>query len=373
MGKTGIITIVNGNNYGNVLQNYALQKALKKLGYDSETIDRVSSNSGSSFFYNFRIFLSTVFRKLTRKPLYSVNRIVNFRRFRKKYIKYSKFRAGKCFPKTKEKEYDTFIFGSDQIWNLRFEFVCKERDIFFGKFTSKDKKISYASSFGTSFVPDEYSKYVQNCLKDFRSISVREYAGKDICSKFGIKSETVPDPTLLLSAEQWRKIEKCPQNCKGKKYLLTYFLGEVSDGIKQEISQYAQNNGLEIVNINNSFKYCTTRQDMEHFSDAPDEFLWLIDHCTSFVTDSFHGTVFSLIFRKPFQVIERVANEENNNMNSRLTTLLGIFNESKRLDSERIIADFLQNPPDREATAIQGRLRKQGFQYLKAQLPKGVS
>lgn len=370
MDKIGIITIVNGNNYGNVLQNYALQKTIKKIGFASETIDRQLSNSTGSIFSNCRMSLNAVLKKCKgdRLHAYKVNRIRAFQNFRRKYIKYSSFHIkGNKFPPEREKEYDTFVFGSDQIWNLKFAFVREECDVFFGKFAAKHKKIAYAGSFGTVNVPNEYQACVSGCLKDFRSVSVREYAGKELCAQLGIKSEVVPDPTLLLSVDEWREIEKCPFGIK-KNYMLTYFLGEISDQIRTEIERYAEERGLELINLNHSIRFCRTERDLDLFSAAPDEFLWLIDHCTAFVTDSFHGSVFSLIFGKPFQVIERVANEKDNNMSSRIVTLLEMFCESHRLKSLHIDAEMLQTALGMKNSQIHGDLRKQGFQYLQTQL-----
>lgn len=188
-----------------------------------------------------------------------------------------------------------------------------------------------------------------------------------MCAQLGIKSEVVPDPTLLLSIDEWREIEKCPFGIK-KNYMLTYFLGEISDQIRTEIERYAEERGLELINLNHSIRFCRTERDLDLFSAAPDEFLWLIDHCTAFVTDSFHGSVFSLIFGKPFQVIERVANEKDNNMSSRIVTLLEMFCESHRLKSLHIDAEMLQTALGMKNSQIHGDLRKQGFQYLQTQL-----
>lgn len=369
--KIGIITIVNGYNYGNVLQNYALQRAIAKVGCDFETINHTVSHSNNSFLGLCRMYLGLAVKLCLGKKnqLYVVRRIKAFQNFKKKYIRYCNFRIkNSTFPPDRMEEYAVFVFGSDQIWNLKFEFIQKECNIYFGKFAERKKKIAYAGSFGSVDIPDHLCQYVSESLKDFRAVSVRETAGKELCTQLGVDSVVVPDPTLLLSPSEWRLLEKCPFQTEKHHYLLTYFLGKTSDQIQKEICQYADQNGLKLINMNNSLMFCRTEQDRRLLALGPEAFLWLIDHCTAFVTDSFHGTVFSLIFRKPFQVIDRVANEENNNMSSRLETLLELFQESKRLCSEHLNYALLSNQPDPASEQIHQVLSKQGATFLQENL-----
>lgn len=372
--KIGIITITNnGNNYGNVLQNYALQNVITKIGFESETIDHSPSGFNNSFLRFCRIYLGLLKNMCTGKKekQYIVKRIRAFQRFKKNHISFSNFRIKRGnFPSDRAKKYDAFVFGSDQIWNLKFNCIQQECNIYFGRFTEKKKKIAYAGSFGAAEIPEQSLQYVSESLKDFRYISVREEAGRKLCTQFGIHCEVVPDPTLLLSTSKWRSLEKAPTNIGKQKYLLTYFLGKTSDKLQDEISWYAQENGLELVNLNNSLKFCKSAQDHKLLALGPESFLWLIDHCSAFVTDSFHGSVFSLVFRKPFQVIERVANEENNNMNSRLETLLGLFNEQARLCSGHLNIDLLRNPPATSTEQTHRVLSRQGISVLREQLKK---
>ena len=370
MEKIGIITIVRGNNYGNVLQNFALQYTLSQLGFISETINCTASNTAHSFRSISRLYLGAALRTAKGKhhQFHTVRRTKAFVRFRESHISYSPFRtcAGQ-FPAQKVLGYDCFLFGSDQIWNLKFDFVRNERDLFFGAFTKDVPKIAYAASFGTSEIEPEYREFVAEQIKSFQSISVREDAGQKICEQFGVDSQVVPDPTLLLSDEVWRSHERAPKKQKNK-YLLTYFLGEISDTIWQEIDEYAKKQNLDIISMNHSQQYCRTKEDLSYFCCGPDEFLWLIDHCSAFVTDSFHGTVFSLIFRKPFQVCKRVANEANNDMSSRLETLLGYFKENQRLNSSHIDPSLLQNPPSAETVFVRSKLMDRGIGFLKTHL-----
>ena len=163
MEKIGIITIVRGNNYGNVLQNFALQYTLSQLGFISETINCTASNTAHSFRRISRLYLGAALRTAKGKhhQFYTVRRTKAFVRFRESHISYSPFRtcAGQ-FPAQKVLGYDCFLFGSDQIWNLKFDFVRNERDLFFGAFTKDVPKIAYAASFGTSEIEPEYREFV---------------------------------------------------------------------------------------------------------------------------------------------------------------------------------------------------------------------
>ena len=123
------------------------------------------------------------------------------------------------------------------------------------------------------------------------------------------------DPTMYLSAEKWRNVEKEPKSrLKNSPYILTYFLGDCEASYKIWVENLAEKNHMKIFELQNE----------ENFGIAPDEFLYLIDHAACVCTDSFHGTVFSLIFHTPFVVFERRDNFKT--MSSRLSTLLTLFN-----------------------------------------------
>lgn len=210
-------------------------------------------------------------------------------------------------------EYDYFVTGSDQVWNPYFADLEK----LFIKFAPGGKRISYAASISCPEIPQDKLQMFIDGVNGMKEISVREQAGAELIEKLtGRKAEVVADPTMLLAAEKWREIARKPSWLKGDEEILTtYFLGKRPDEI---ISRLADAQGLKVVNI-------LDERVFEHYAVAPEEWLWLIDHAKLMYTDSFHGTVFSILFRRPFVVTERIGDGCVNKMTSRIDTLLGKF------------------------------------------------
>lgn len=312
--KAGIITITNGENYGNRLQNYAVQEALKDIGLIPETIHKTTNVFNSediSFIWKLRI-KHILHYHITKEE----KRILNFYRFTHKYIKKSRFIIDKNVPAELEQEYQYFIAGSDQVWNPYFDYCTKEN---FLTFTEHDKKIAFSPSIAVTRIPKEREADFRNWISDFRLLSVRESQGAEIIYQLcGRKAEVLCDPTIYLSAQKWRKLEKKVKSIK-KPYILTYFLGECPKELRKRIDQMAQNKKREV--------FCL--QTPEHYSIAPDEFLYLVDHADCVFTDSYHGTIFSLIFHTPFWVFTRKENFVD--MSSRIDDLLSAFHMKDRL------------------------------------------
>ena len=314
MNKVGIVTIFN-SNYGNRLQNYALQESLKKMGVDVETIRNVSLLNKKK--NNFEYILRNI-KYLFKKDDFNdgKDREKYFKEFNNN-IEVSKF-CFNWFNLKKIKKYDMFIVGSDQVWNPTIGRLTRYDLVTF----SNKPKFSYAASFGISELSDEfYRKLVVENLRKYKKISVREEAGKQILTDLGLKSKVVLDPTMLLSDDEWRIVSKKPEQYSGKKYILNYFLGELAPEYKKIINDYAEKHNLEIINIlDNKDKYYFT---------GPSEFLYLEEHAELICTDSFHSSVFSILFNRPFVVFDR--NQKGfNNMNSRIDTLLDTFELKER-------------------------------------------
>lgn len=155
------------------------------------------------------------------------------------------------------------------------------------------------------------------------SISVREAAGAAIVESLtNCKAEVVFDPTLLLCKEEWSKIARKPSWFTGKAYLLTYFLGEKPLKVRRGIEAISRKYGLDIIELLDA-------RQREWFCVGPDTFLYLIQHASFVYTDSFHGTVFSILLQTPFVVCERMQ-AGGVDMTSRIDTLLEIFNMQER-------------------------------------------
>ena len=322
--KAGIITITNGYNYGNRLQNYAVQSALESVGISAETIWKTTNVFDTENpAYLRKLYIKRFLHyQLTKEE----NRILNFHRFNKNYIHRSKWMIDGKVPKNLHEKYEYFIAGSDQVWNPYLEY-CTEAN--FLTFATHHQKVALSPSIAIDEIPEEKKESFSKWIQDFRLLSVREEKGKElICQLCGREAQVLCDPTMYLSALEWQKIEEKPKKCP-KKYILTYFLGNCDEAYAMWIRELADAYHLEILELQNE----------TNFGIAPDEFLYLIHHAACVCTDSFHGTVFSLIFHTPFVVFER--KEHFKTMKSRLDTLLSMMNCLQRKKNNMDIGEAM--------------------------------
>lgn len=321
MSKVGIVTIIDNNNYGNRLQNYALQETIKKLGNDVETIK-------NNRYFNTKVSLKTQVIYIKKYIQNKFNILFSGDEERKKRFKefnsninFSKKNISGYISKISMK-YDFFVAGSDQIWKptgLRLS------DVTLLKFANNNQKISYAASFGVSEIPENVCQKRKKDFECFKAISVRENQGKDIVERMtGRKDiEVLIDPTMMLSIDEWNKVVKKPKEMdklSGKKYILNYFLGELTKDKQKEIERVASENDCEIINI--------LDKNDPFYKTGPSEFLYLEKNAFLICTDSFHSCVFAILFNRPFIVFERVGT--NINMNSRIETLISKFEIENR-------------------------------------------
>lgn len=189
--------------------------------------------------------------------------------------------------------------------------------------------------FGVNKLPDNEKNFAEQRLKDFKAISVREDAGKKIVEELtGRKDvEVLVDPTMLLTVEEWDKVSKKPKQLKTDKYILNYFLGELSKNRKEEIERIARENNCEIINI--------LDKKSPFYQTGPSEFLYLEKNAFLICTDSFHSCVFSIIYDRPFIVFER--EDKNVSMNSRIETLLSKFKLENRKYNGKITQNLLNH------------------------------
>lgn len=331
--KIGIITIVKVNNYGAELQAYALQKKLNLLGYDAEIIDylfyknkaHIKEKISRPFYpYPFKKkikeFLEPWYHKIRCLPYWRNKRKREkaFDLFHKKHTRFSSI----CYRSYSQLYqnppiYDVYCVGSDQVWNPG---CYTNLNPYFVSFAPRGKKrISYASSFGVKVLPQHAQEKYKDLLLQMDAISVREDAGVDIVNEIsGRNAVKVADPTLLLTTDDWLEIanyDKVPTD----KYILLYVLKD-SDYIKQKALEIGREQGLKVVRIcKEAYKQDKKTDGIIDILDAaPDDFLGLFSKAEIVLTNSFHGTVFSIMFRKEFYTI---LNAENNN-NTRQINLL---------------------------------------------------
>lgn len=316
--KVGIITLTDVANYGQKLQNYALIHVLEKMNISAYTINHSQHNNDIAYkFYN-KLKHTILFLLKDNRP--ARKRILKFNKFINKYLNVT----SKTINKIDCQDYDFFVCGSDQIWNLNFESVAYNWEIYFAQFAPEYKRIAFSASLGTNNIPEKYISKFVNGIKGMEAISVREDDSVQLIKDLtGREVICTADPTLLLKSCEWEKIASKPKSInKNDKYILTYFLGEESNDIVQFINRISSNNKLKIIKLFDD-KNCSnklTKYEEDYFSFSPDEFIWLVKNCEIMITDSFHGCVFSALFKKPFRWFSR--NQKNmNNMDSRMYTL----------------------------------------------------
>lgn len=314
----GIIITLTGNyNYGNRLQNYALQEILERKGVEIETYNNIYINPKTTEIKrkmstkNLKRIIKGIKSRISKKNKHNMavnkKRTDNIKVFTEKFIKVSKVLKDELNSK-----YDCFILGSDQIWNPNF---INDFEINLGIVGKGKKVISYAASFGIDEINSEIYDMYRKSIIDMDSISVREEEGKKIVEKISGKSaEVVLDPTMLIHEKDWKKIEKKPENWCEEEYLLVYCVSKTYSKMKKYIKKVADKYNLKIINL--------TDKSQEEYISGVEEFLYYIDNAKMIITDSFHACVFSILFRKNFWVMER----KQKGMNSRIDTLLETFN-----------------------------------------------
>lgn len=322
--KIAIVTI-ESINFGNRLQNYAMQKLLQSVGFDVETLQRKDEFTEDKKFKIFvKKYLQTIFQTKGAK-FNSFDALINKSRYSA---------TANSNPENLSLEYDYFVAGSDQVWNPHYDFVGM---VDFLTFARDEQKISYAASFGVSELPincqASYAKYLNN----FPLISVREKTAVEIVKTLtGRDVPVVLDPTLMIDADEWRKLEKKPPHTPKGQYALIYSLGkEKSEAFQRAIKQCEDNKQLNVVDV------LRKKKNGKEWEIGPSEFLNLIDHAAVVLTDSFHGTVFSILFHTPVCVFNRTGL----NMSDRIDTLLKITGlekckEGMPMENEILNMDF---------------------------------
>ena len=333
MERIAIVTLNGYFNYGNRLQNYALQETLKTLGYSVETIrfNRDKKHNRYKFYLReIKKWITNPSKNFTEKKRHEI-----FMEFSRKHILETErvFFMDDNFSQLNNM-FDHFVVGSDQVWNPSMN---KASSFFFLDFADKNKRIAYSPSFGISELPNSITSDYQKWIKEIPFLSVREDDGAKIIKDLsGREVDVLVDPTVLLTKEKWIDVAKSADNKPTEAYLLTYFLGGIPSEYKEQINEIAKIRGLTIINLGDI-------KESDSYRTGPSEFIDYINDCSIFCTDSFHGAVFSIILEKPFIVYERVGAVS---MYSRIDTLLNKFelNDRKsdniKLDKKVFEVDF---------------------------------
>ncbi len=339
--SVGIITILKVDNYGAELQAYATQKALQQMGYNAEIIDylfyknpRHIQTQGSKPVFQMSAkkklaeFLYPKISKLKQVLQHNNDaktRAARFAKFHEDNTRFSaEFRTYEDLQKNCP-EYDVYIVGSDQVWNPG---IFSSLDPYFLKFAPAGKrKLSYASSFGVGQLPTETIDYYKESLCQLDSIAVREENAVDLVKDVsGRDAQWVLDPTLLLDKDAWMSVAESMSGVP-ERYVLLYELTPCPY-LKTLAKHIAEMRQAKVVRITKDAARVENDEEIINITDAgPSEFLGLFANADFVVTNSFHGTAFSINFNRDFYVVTPSRKQNN----SRQRSLLRLFGLSERL------------------------------------------
>lgn len=378
MKKVGLITYY-GENYGGMLQAYALQTAIANLGYECELISDdflhmpkksrrlvgklrnliALLQNPSGYMYRRKAIHSGDKMKESRRARFNSFLKENLKINRTGYITYKQY-------KQKPPLYDVYICGSDQIWNPNL--YC-ENGFYFGNFAPEDKNVvSYASSIGIAQVTKKQAAFMRPNLNRLAEISVREKEGADVVeSVIGKRPRVVLDPTLLLNEQQWGKVAVKPKY--EHPYIFCYLFGE-REYIGRVKAQLKQLTGLPVISLPYASREHAS-DDIKIFDAGPAEFVGLIENAAFVLTDSFHATAFSINLKTPFFSLLRFSEADKKGMNSRIYTILDDLDLRDRLiDEDDMITKEKLNMDFSRAHQLLAERRQSDFAFLQGILEK---
>lgn len=388
MKKTAIVSCYFIHNYGSMLQAYATQKLLDKLNIENETIN-ISGFLGEFRKAQYSYILksginSEIFRdRLGKAKNVIVKKLLNndyTRNIRQRDIKFDDFAerrirksqvyvsledlANKC-----SDNYETVLIGSDQLWlpaNIAADYYT------LNFVPDKVNSVAYATSFGVSELPRDIVEMAGKFLSRIKHISVREQAGQKIIKE--LTGRTVPvvcDPTLLFTGEEWMEIQQKDRIIE-EPYIFCYFIG--STRIHRDfVRRLKKETGLKIVALTHVDHYMKSDEgyaDYTPYDIGPSEFLNLIRNASYVCTDSFHSTVFSILYKKEFFEFKRYTENTKQSTNSRLDTLFDLVDiHDRMLDGDEDIQKCLNLKIDYEKVHRNLALvREESYRYLRAAL-----
>ena len=344
MKQVGIVTMPFSVNYGNVLQNYAVQTLIERCGYRALTLNNqtkrgfpispagdvpLSRKLKPDYVLHYRrnqlgrrygckntrdCFGSGLRQAKSESAAYDAacrRRAERFEAFKARMLQSDPvaFDVSRI-PRDHLAGFTAFVCGSDQIWNPYFR---TNSMIEFLQFAPEHKRIALAPSFGVSSLPERRKRDFAAWIAAIPHLSVREDTGAELIDELtGRQAKVLLDPTFALTAEDWRAFAREPEQKPSGPYVFCYFLGNETNRYVRYIEQYAAANACEIVDI-------WDIHNLRYFDVDPQEFVWLLDHAKAVFTDSFHGTAFSINLEKPFVAFDRV---DGGAMSSRIQSVL---------------------------------------------------
>lgn len=381
-GKIGLLTLESHSyNYGGLLQGYALQSIIEAMSHTCEIIDYTQSTELCTFspkrsiryltLKKCRSKIAWLMRK--EETNYHVTEMVAKRRkkfdaFRQAHMRFSQPCTRKELPQT-ALQYGAIVCGSDQIWNPSWS-----RPSFFLDFVPDSiGKVIYAASIGRDELTGYEKKAYEKYLKPLQWISVRESGAKELLEPItaGKSIKLVLDPTLLLEPAHWRKLAGGGRLVQ-EKYVFCYFLG-MDEEKKGAALEFASDHGLKLIAIpylHGKYEVLDDGFSEEEFDIGPVEFLNLILNADFVLTDSFHASVFSILFQKSFRVFGRKWG--SGDMNTRIHTLLDYIERSDYLIAPAQLKESIKKEEQGWKPDGISEKRNESIEWLKTALSQSI-
>lgn len=361
MKKIGILTYHRVFNFGSLLQTYALQKYIEDKGQTVEVIDYYPERLQKKrlLFHVNPKWSRPVWKKIAHLIPAVITRLLGYHMmdtFLKKHIHLSK----KIYETEEDLKrdlpvYDIYLNGSDQIWNVETADGLVDKVFFMEFLPDHCIRVAYAGSFGKDDFSEDSLEEIKKYLSKYSAISVRENSGVDILEKIGIENgQWVLDPTFLLKPAQWKTIQ-AKANLP-EKYLLVYNLNR-NPRISSLAQRIAKDKGLKIVNFAHSFVFVKGAKNIIY--PTPNLFITLFENADYVVTDSFHGTAFSINFGRQFICVPAPR------FNTRLNSILDLIGETDRLLGDKDDFDIINKKVDyKKVNKIIDEERKKAFDFV---------
>lgn len=347
MKRIGIITLWQ-KNYGSALQCYALKSEIEENGYDCEVISE--GFPGLSKYMHYAKELMSICMITIRHPAYlkkymmmrnavkysakSLSEESDFylNLFCESVLQPRKYSYEHMKNLAREDSYKCFVAGSDQIWSGS----QKMSDVFFLKFAPPEKRIAFAPSFGTENIDNYNIRSFRREIRKFKKLSVREQRGQEIIKELtSLDAPRIADPTFLKTREEWDEFAKKSQLPEGK-YVLVHFLDDPHDTALQCLKNLSAETGYRTIGFAYPHSVFQSVSNYQFVDGDPRDYVAAIEHAEFVLTDSFHTTLFSVIFNRRFFTFARQY-RHNGSQQSRITTLLELVGYPQR---------FIENEKD---------------------------
>lgn len=377
--KLGIITHPLAANYGGLLQNYALQQALKRLGHDVYTINRNSipnvytAKLAERIKFNLK---NVAKRSIGRSVPPSLDQLILSRELCRKFTE-ENITTTEVFHNQQElasliekNSFEGYVVGSDQVWRPSYSINIYNDFLDFCQKLKGVKRMAYAASFGVAdweFSKEQTDK-CSSLAKLFDAISVREESGIRLCKEhLGVEAIQVLDPTLLLGKEDYIRLAECNGEQESDGELFCYILDGTTevDNIINIISQKLSLRSFQIKAKKSASEYKEHSNKEDYQIPSPTKWIRAFMDAKMVFTDSFHGCAFSIIFNKPFWVI---GNKRRGN--ARFDSLLKLFKlEDRRISLDEVVNTDMRRPINwNSVNEIKKEWQKKSYDFIKENL-----